>query len=116
MRLLIADDEKGLVELMGEALTRRGHAVDTALDGKKALALIETGAYDVAFIDVSMPEVTGIEIVERARKLGLKTKLVMITGYQEVEDFFIKAAGADEYLTKPLKFEDIQKLLLKYST
>lgn len=115
MKVLIADDEKGLVEIMSQALVRTGHEVDMSFEGNHAWESLQTGGYDVAFIDVSMPDMTGIEIVERARKMGLKTKLVMITGYQNVEDFFLKAAGADDYLSKPIKFEDLQRVLQKYA-
>lgn len=115
MKILIADDERGLAELMGQALTQRGHTVDLAFEGQRASALLKEGLYDIAFLDLSLPEVTGIELVDQARKAKLKTKLVMITGYTDVEDFFIKQAGADEYLSKPFKFEDIQQLLEKYS-
>jgi CheY-like chemotaxis protein len=114
MNVLIADDEKGLVELMSEALIRRGYAVDTALDGPRALEMLLTGKYDVAFLDLSIPEITGLEIIDEIRKKGIKTKAVMITGYQLMDGEFLKGVGVDEYMAKPLKFEEIQKLLKKY--
>ena len=114
MKILIADDESGIVDLIGQALVRRGHEVQTAYDGAKALELVKTQAYDLAFLDMTMPEVTGMEIVDYIKQNGIQTKTVIITGYVFVEGDFAKASGADDYLSKPFGFEEIEAIVKKY--
>ena len=116
MNILIADDEEAQVELMREFLTRRGHVIHTAADGRLALELLKENSYQLAFLDLSMPEVTGFEIVDFIRKNALKMKVVMITAYPYplMESFLSQAAGVDEYLSKPFSFEDLDKIVEKY--
>ncbi len=116
MNILIADDEEAQVELMREFLTRHGHIVHTAADGHRALELLKENPYQLAFLDLSMPEVTGFEIVDFIRKNSLKTKVVMITAYPYplMESFLSQAEGVDEYLSKPFSFEALEKVVEKY--
>lgn len=113
MRILIADDEKGLVALLSENLTNRGHKVDIAYDGEEALALINASAYDLILVDYNMPELTGLEIVKYIKKINYKTITVMITGYPEMESSLAKVIGVDFYITKPVKLESIEDIIKK---
>ena len=115
MNILIADDEKGLVEVLKDLLVKKGHTVVTAFDGSAALELINQNQYDIAFLDFSMPEVTGLELVERIKKLEHKTKTVVITAYPLMKDFLIQQVGADEFLAKPFNFKEVEDILRKYS-
>ncbi|MBI4115893.1 MAG: response regulator [Candidatus Omnitrophica bacterium] len=115
MRILIADDEKEIVAFLKEALSAEGHMVDTALDGKKALDLIKQNRHDVIFVDHNMPEKTGLELVKYIKENKLRVRTVMMTGYPLMKDFFAKSAGADEYLAKPFKLEDVDCIINKYS-
>ena len=114
MRILIADDEEALVSALSERLTLKGHSVDTACDGAKAMAMLESMKYDIIFLDHNMPELTGLEMVKKMRQSHTDSKIVMISGYPEMEDFFARAVGADEYLVKPLKFKEVEDIILKY--
>ncbi len=116
MNILIADDEEAQVELMREFLTRRGHTVHTASDGRRALELLKENSYRLAFLDLSMPEVTGFEIVDFIRKSSLNVKVVMITAYPYplMGEFVSQAEGVDEFLSKPFSFEDLEKIVKKY--
>jgi len=114
MKILIADDEKGFTEILEERLTFKGCSVDIAHDGKKALELLESNVYDLVFLDHNMPELTGLELAKHIKVNKLTTKTVIITGYPEIEGFFAKAVGADEFLAKPVKIRDIEKLINKY--
>ena len=78
MRILIADDEKEVVEIMRNFLTKKGFSVDIAFDGKKALESIKANHYDLVFLDESMPELTGLEVVEDIRKNNLSHKTMAI--------------------------------------
>jgi len=113
MRILIADDEADLAELMSQWLLRKGYQTDVARDGLKAMQLVREVRYAVAFLDFNLPEVTGIEIADYLRKNYPQTKTVLITGYPQIEDNFAKAMGVDEYMPKPLRLEDLEGVLAK---
>ena len=115
MNILFADDEKGLIEPLKDLLTRRGYSVDLAYDGIKAMELIQSNEYEIAFLDFSLPEITGLEIVEQIKKIKPSIKTVMMTGYPLMKDFLVNTIGADEYLSEPFQFGEIEALLKKYS-
>ena len=115
MTILIADDEKEIVELLKDRFIAKGHLVNTACDGKKALELIKSDIYDLIFLDHNMPGLTGLELLRYIKENNLKPKVAIITGYEEIDEFFMKGRGADEYLTKPLKMKDIDDIIAKYS-
>lgn len=114
MKILVADDEEGLTEVLSGVLTRKGHHVDVANDGQKAFELLQKNRYDLAFLDFTMPEKTGMELMEIIRAQGVGTKTVLVTAYSLVEEAFIKEAGMDEYVSKPFRIYDIEKILEKY--
>jgi len=115
MRILIADDEKEAVSLIKRCIERKGHEADAAFDGAGALELIKENKYDIVFLDHNMPEVTGLELIGYVKKTSPETKAVMITGYQQLGDAAAKDLGADEYLEKPFKIQDIENIILKYT-
>ena len=114
MNILIADDEKEYIDFMTERLTIRGHEVDAAYDGEKAMYLIKTNDYDIVFVDQNMTGWTGLELAKYIKDNKVKTAVVMVTGYEGMEDFFAKAVGVDEYLTKPVKIKDVDDIVAKH--
>ncbi len=114
MKILIADDEKEVAELIKKWLDRRGYNADLAFDGGKALELIKLNNYDLIFVDHNMPEVTGLELIVYIKQNSPATKTAMITGYPHIAEFAAKELGADEYLTKPVKLEEIEDIIDKY--
>jgi len=115
MKVLIVDDELELVKFLRDFICEKGHKVDTAYDGGRAIALIKAHPYDVIFADHNMPELTGLEIAKYVRQENLETKTIIITGYPILDDFFAKSVGADEFVTKPFSLDTISDLLDKYS-
>lgn len=116
MRILIADDEKSFVEPLSDRLTRKGNQVESAYDGLNALKLIKANKYDVIILDHNMPELTGLELVKYIRANKMDVKIVMVTGYAEIDKSFMEVIGVDEYITKPVKFTDVEAIIDKYST
>ena len=114
MNILFADDEKALIEPLQDLLMKRGYGVDLAFDGIKALELIKSNHYEIAFLDFSLPEVTGLEIVEHIKKNNPAVKTVIMTGYPLMKDFLVNSIGADEYLSKPFRFDEVESILKKY--
>ena len=115
MKILFADDEQGLIEPLQDLLGKRGHSVDLAFDGLKALELINQNNYEIAFLDFSQPEVTGLELIEHIQKTKPAIKTVMITGYPLMKDFLVNTIGANEYLSKPFSFDEVEALIKKYA-
>lgn len=117
MKILIADDEKETVSIIHDFLVRKGHEVDVADDGKMALGFLERTVYDLMIFDHNMPELTGLELIEYAHnELRTPAKLVMITGYAEMEEILARALGADAYLRKPFMLADIEAVIARFST
>jgi CheY-like chemotaxis protein len=114
VKILVADDEVGLTEILSSVLQRKGHHVDVANDGQKAYDLLQKNRYDLAFLDFTMPEKTGMELMEVIKEQGVGTKTILVTAYSLVEEAFIKEAGMDEYVSKPFRVYDIEKILEKY--
>lgn len=114
MKILIADDEAGLVELLSDWLIRKGCDVVRAYDGAEAWKRISEEKFDLIFLDLNMPEMTGLEVMHHIRESGISAKTVMITAYPLMEEQLAKAVGIDEYVTKPFRFEEVDKILTKY--
>lgn len=107
-RILIADDEEPLRDLVKEVLSGGGHEFLLAENGKQALELLHSKGADIAIIDRNMPGLTGIEVVKviRADPKLAKIKVLMCTAASdptEIDAAF--AAGADDYVLKPLNFQ-----------
>ncbi len=112
LRLLFADDEVSLQELMRIELPRLGHEVTVCPDGSTALAAIERTAYDCLIVDLDMPGAGGLEVIARARSLCPDTEAVIITGKSSVESAVVAVRqGVCDYLTKPCKLIDVQAVL-----
>ncbi|MFF4606483.1 response regulator transcription factor [Streptomyces sp. NPDC001339] len=105
MRILLVEDEEGLVDSLKRGLAAEGHWVDAACDGHHGLELALTGPYDAILLDVMLPGLNGYEICGRLRRQGNWTPVLMLTAkdgeYDEAEGL---DAGADDYLTKPFSF------------
>jgi len=109
-RILIADDQKDTAEYMGRILKRRGHEVAVVNDGLEAKKLITSQEFDILFLDCSMPGMTGPELIQDARQHNPKAKVVIFTGYGAIDGKLADDLGADEFLQKPLKPEEIEKI------
>jgi DNA-binding response OmpR family regulator len=114
MKILVADDESRVVVSLERFFIRRGYVVDVALNGAVALELIEQNNYDFIFLDHNMPELTGVELVKYIKQNNVSAKVVMVTGYPKVDEFFARLIGVDEYLEKPINLEIIDAIIDKY--
>ncbi len=112
LRLLFADDESHLRDLMQMELPRMGHEVTVCPDGTSALRALEKGPYDAALLDLKMPGLTGIEVLAKIRQISPETQVVILTGQASV-DTAVQALrlGAFDYLTKPCKWAELEVIL-----
>ena len=112
LRILFADDEAHLRDLMQMELPRLGHEVTVCPDGVSALRALEKGSFDAALLDLRMPGLTGIEVLGKIRQLSPETQVVILTGHATV-DTAVQALrlGAFDYLTKPCKWAELEVIL-----
>ena len=108
MRILLVEDEPDLSRQLKAALTDAGYAVDYAPDGEEAQFLGETEPYDAVVLDLGLPKVDGVTVLERWRKAQIQTPVLILTargGWTDKVTGF--DAGADDYLTKPFHTEEL---------
>ncbi len=114
LRILFADDERSLQEVMRAELPRLGHEVVVCPDGKSALKALEKSTFDAAILDIRMPGLTGIEVLEQLKQISPDTEVVMMTGHASVETAIDAVRlGAFDYITKPAKLAQIETILNK---
>jgi DNA-binding NtrC family response regulator len=114
LRILFADDERSLQEFMRSELPRLGHEVTVCPDGKAAIKALEKGTYDAAILDLRMPGLTGIEVLEQLKQVSPDTEVVIMTGHASVETAIDAVRlGAFDYITKPCKLAQIETILRK---
>src|SRR5437773_3807663 len=114
LRILFADDEKSLQEFMRAELPRLGHEVTVCADGKAAVKTLEKNSFDAAILDLRMPGLNGIEVLEHLKKVSPDTEAIVMTGHASMETA-IEAIrlGASDYITKPCKLAEIEAVLTK---
>ena len=104
MRVLLAEDEKRMAAALVALLRQEKYDVDHFEDGASALSALESGVYDIAVLDVMMPEMNGFDVARRARSSGIKTPILMLTAKSQLDDMVTGLdSGADDYLTKPFQ-------------
>lgn len=108
MRVLLVEDHKPLVRTLKQGLEEEGFAVDVANDGQEGDFKARTAEYDVIVLDVMLPREDGLSLLQRWRKDGLNTHILMVTARGSMEDK-VKGLdlGADDYMTKPVMLEEL---------
>jgi DNA-binding NtrC family response regulator len=114
LRILFADDEKSLQEVMRSELPRLGHEVVVCPDGKAAIKALEKTVFDAAILDLRMPGLTGIEVLDKIKQVSPETEVIIMTGHASVETAMEAVRlGAFDYITKPCKMTQIETILRK---
>ncbi len=107
MKILIVEDEPKTVAYLRKGLTEQGYAVDFASDGESGLHLAQTLDYDAVILDVMLPRLDGVALLQRLRQRH-QTPVIMLTARDSVEDRLQGlGAGADDYLVKPFSFLEL---------
>ena len=102
VRILIADEEGGLTDVVRRALGLEGWVTEVAPTGEDAYRAVESFEPDIILLDMMLPDVRGTVVSSRLRAEGVETPIVFLTGRSEHEDRMAAfAAGADDYITKP---------------
>lgn len=108
MKLLIAEDEKDLAEGLQVLFEKNQFLVDVVNNGEDALEMGLSGNYDAIILDIMMPKMNGIEVLEQLRKNGIKTPIMMLTAKTQKDDRIIGYdSGADDYMPKPFDVDEL---------
>jgi len=107
-RILVVDDEKNIRLTLEKALSNAGYEVETALNGEDGLEKIKENEYPVILLDMKMPGMDGLEFLKKVNEIKYQTRVVMITGYGNVETAVdTMKLGAVDFLRKPFKPQEI---------
>jgi len=107
-RVLLVDDEEDLSLVLAERLEMKGFIARGAVSSEEALNLIENEEYDIMIIDIKMPGIGGLDLMQRVKQIRPKTQIILFTGHgTEKEGAAAINDGAFDYLIKPIKIDDL---------
>ncbi len=108
MRILVVEDDKKIASFIMNGLRQAGFAVDHAGDGEEGLHLALHESYDAAVIDIMLPKMDGLVLIEEIRRSGVNTPVLILSAKRSVDDR-VKGleTGGDDYLTKPFAFSEL---------
>ena len=108
MRILVAEDERDLNEILCKKLRSEDYCVDGCFDGEEALDYLASVEYDAVILDIMMPKRSGLQVVEQLRRQGNHTPVLFLTARDSIDDRVTGLdAGADDYLVKPFAFDEL---------
>ena len=108
MRALLVEDDQTIADFVGRGLREAGFAVDHAADGDQGLQLASSGDYDVAIVDVMLPELDGLSLIKELRRRKIITPVLILSAKHTVDDRVVGLeAGGDDYLIKPFAFTEL---------
>jgi len=109
MRLIIIEDDAALRAALGTLLSQKGYTVDAVANGRDGLNAILTQEYDLAIVDLGLPEMDGLTVIRALRKQQRGLPILIITARDAVEDRVAGLdAGADDYLIKPFEMQELE--------
>jgi two-component system response regulator MprA len=112
MRILVVDDDPGVRDALRRALTLGGYETQTAEGGAQGIELVIQGVPDAVVLDLGMPDIDGLEVCRRLRRLGNRVPILILTARDAVADRIDGLdAGADDYLVKPFDVEELKARL-----
>jgi DNA-binding response OmpR family regulator len=110
--ILVVDDDKSILRTFTRILQKNGYEIDSAETGKEAMEKAASRHYDLALVDIRLPDMDGTDLLAKIKKQLQNTIKIMITGFPSIESG-VKALdeGADAYLVKPVKPEELLMLI-----
>jgi len=108
-RILIVDDEENIRKTMKAILEDENYIVDVAINGKQAIEMTNEKIYNLALLDIRLPDIEGVELLKLIKEYVPRTRKIMVTGYPTIQNAMSAInKNADAYLLKPV---DVEKLL-----
>lgn len=113
-KILIVDDDESLRWVIKKALEKTGHKITTASNGEEGLSFLLSGQYGLAFVDIMMPDISGLELLQTAKDKRLDTSFVIMTAQNTMKNAVeAMKSGAYDYVTKPFDIEEIEIIARK---
>ena len=108
MRILVVEDDEKIASFLVKGLKQSGYAVDHCTDGERALGLALSVAYDAAIVDIMLPKLDGLSLIQLLRSRGVRVPMLILSAKASVDDRVRGLqAGGDDYLTKPFAFSEL---------
>lgn len=108
IRVLLVEDEHRMAEAIAQILRKNNYTVDLAADGEYGLACALSGIYDIVVLDIMLPKLDGIRLLQALRKQGIATPVILLTARGDTENKVQGLdSGADDYLAKPFQTEEL---------
>lgn len=108
MNILIVEDERGLRDALIKSLNDEGYTADGAEDGEMGLAMVETNVYDFVLLDIMLPKMSGLKVLEKMRAAQIDVPVILLTARTRLDDKIEGMdCGADDYLTKPFEMDEL---------
>ncbi|MFB0567953.1 MAG: response regulator [Candidatus Bathyarchaeia archaeon] len=110
--ILIVDDNEGILETLSAILEEKGYRADTAKNGKEAIEKSKTNFYNLALLDIKLPDIEGTKLLTEMKETKPKMVKIMITGYASLQNA-VEALnfGADAYIMKPVDPENLLRVI-----
>lgn len=109
MRILIVEDEKDLCQMIAKSLKESGYEVDIAYNGNEAMELLDVENYDLIVLDLNLPEIDGMEILEEFRTFNQDTKIIILSARSQIKDKVEGLdKGANDYISKPFHLDELE--------
>jgi len=113
-RILVADDEESMRWVLSKALKRKGFSVDLAIDGRQALSMVQDNSYDLAILDIKMPGINGLDLLDKIREQKKDLLVVIMTAEASMKNAVeAMKRGAYDYITKPFDLDVIDAIIEK---
>ena len=111
-KILIVDDDEYVIKTFSQTLIKRGFDVEAVTTGEQALDQLKHSSFDLALIDVCLPDMKGTELLSQAKKELDSTAKILITGFPSVETSEkAKLEGVDTYIIKPIKMDELVSIV-----
>ena len=108
MRILVVEDDEKIASFVVKGLKQSGYAVDHSADGERALGLAQAVAYDAVVVDLMLPKLDGLSLIQHLRAEGVRSPMLILSAKASVDDRVRGLqAGGDDYLTKPFAFSEL---------
>mgnify|MGYP006268546165 CR=1 FL=1 len=108
MRILLVEDDKGIVRFVRKGLLENSFSVDVAVNGEEGLNSILSSNYDLIVLDILLPSIDGREVLKKIRSANIQTPVIFLTAKDSESDIVYGLnLGADDYLTKPFSFNEL---------
>jgi len=117
LQILVVDDNADITSLLSDIISMENHAVTVAGTGQEAKTCVGDRQFDLAFCDITLPDISGWEVIQHLNTTSPQTAVVIISGHGEaVTEDNGNSSRIDSVLKKPFKIDEVQSVIHKYST